>query len=232
MVSWFTMLVTALWLGVLTSISPCPLASNVAALSFLGKNIRCRSHVIVSGLLYTAGRAFVYVVLAAFIVRGLLSVPSVALFLQGSMNRFLGPVLVAVGLVLLGVLNLSFGSVSPGRRLEKLFQEGGFTASLIMGVVFALSFCPTSAALYFGSLIPLAVDQGSALTLPAMYGVGTAAPGADFAVFVAQGAHAVGKAFDLLADFERWARKTTGVVFVLAGLYYILTYWFGVSLWG
>ena len=231
MVSWIVMMTTALWLGILTSISPCPLASNVAALSFLGKNIGRRSHAVISGLLYTAGRALVYVILASFIVRGVLSIPRVALFLQGSMNRILGLVLITVGLALLGVLNLPFGSVSPGKRLERLFKGGGFTAPLIMGVTFALSFCPTSAALYFGSLIPLAVDQGSPLVLPALYGVGTAAPVALFAVLLAQGAHIVGKAFDLLAAFEYWARRITGIVFLLAGVYYMMTYWFGVVMW-
>ena len=231
MVSWITITAMALWLGILTSISPCPLASNIAALSFLSKDLSRRSHAVISGLLYTAGRALVYIVLAAFIVRGALSIPSVALFLQGSMNRFMGPVLIAVGLVLLGALNLPMGSVTPGRWLERFFGQGGYAASLTMGVVFALSFCPTSAALYFGSLIPLAVDQGSPLILPAMYGVGTAAPVAVFAVLVAQGAYSVGKAFNLLTRFERWARLITGVVFLLAGLYYILTYWFGVSVW-
>lgn len=232
MESWLAMLATALWLGVLTSISPCPLASNVAALSFLGRNIKDRNRAIVSGLLYTVGRMFAYVALAAIVVKGLLSVPSLAHFLQGSMNRFLGPVLLLVGLVLLGMVRLPIPSVTPGRRLERLFFKGGFSASLVMGVVFALSFCPISAALYFGSLIPLAVDHGSYLTLPALYGVGTAAPVAVFAILMAQGAHVVGKAFDRLAGFERWARRITGIVFLLAGFYYVLTYWFGVSLWG
>jgi len=232
MVPWITMTATAFWLGILTSISPCPLASNIAALSFLGKNISRRNQAVISGLLYTAGRTLVYVCLAVLIVGGALSIPTVALFLQGSMNRFLGPLLIAVGLVLLGVLRMPSSTISIGSRLEKLFKRGGYTASLLMGVVFALSFCPTSAALYFGSLIPLAVDRGSVLTLPAMYGVGTAAPVAVFAVLVAQGAYSAGKAFDLLTRFERWAKLITGIVFLLAGLHYILTYWFGISVWG
>jgi cytochrome c biogenesis protein CcdA len=222
---------TALWLGVLTSISPCPLASNIAALSFLGQRIQNRKHSVISGLLYTSGRMAAYVGLAFVVVGGLLSVPNLAHFLQGSMNRFFGPVLILVGVVLLGLFRLPGFTVNPGQRLEVYFQKGGYAASLVMGLLFALSFCPTSAALYFGSLIPLAVDHQSSLILPALYGAGTAAPIALFAVLVVQGAHAVGRAFDLLTAFERWARRITGVIFILAGLYYILTYWFGVSLW-
>ncbi|UCG37829.1 MAG: sulfite exporter TauE/SafE family protein [bacterium] len=224
-------LATALWLGVLTSLSPCPLASNIAALSFLGRKVEDRSHTIISGLLYTGGRMAAYVGLAFVVVGGLLSVPSLAHFLQDSMNRFFGPVLILVGLILLGLFRLPGIAVRPGKRIEEYFQKGGHAASLSMGVVFALSFCPTSAALYFGSLIPLAVDHRSALVLPALYGAGTAAPVAFFAILVVQGAHAVGKAFGILTAFERWARRVTAVVFVLAGFYYVLTYWFGVILW-
>ena len=223
---------TALWLGILTSISPCPMASNIAALSFLGRRVEDRGHTIVFGLLYTGGRMAAYVGLAFFVVGGLLSVPSLAHFLQGSMNKVFGPVLILVGLVLLGLCRLPGLSVGPGQKLEAYFRGGGFVASLAIGLVFALSFCPTSAALYFGSLIPLAVDHRSALVLPALYGAGTAAPVALFAILVVQGAHAVGRAFDLLTVFERWARRITGIVFILAGLYYVLNYWFGVSLWG
>lgn len=222
----------ALWLGVLTSISPCPMASNIAALSFLGRRVEDRGHTIISGLLYTGGRVVAYVGLAFIVVEGLLSVPSLAHFLQGSLNRFLGPLLILVGFVLLGIFRLPGISFNPGQKFEEYFRKGGYTASLAMGLLFALSFCPTSAALYFGSLIPLAVDHESALVLPALYGAGTAAPVALFAFLAVQGVHAVGRAFGLLTTFERWARRITGVVILLAGLYYILTYWFGVSLWG
>lgn len=225
-------LLTALWLGVLTSISPCPMASNIAALSFLGREVEDRNRAVISGLLYAAGRIVVYVALAFTVVGGLLSVPFLAHFLQGSMNRLFGPILILVGFILLGTIRLPAIPLTPGQKLEVFFNKGGYAASFIVGMVFALSFCPTSAALFFGSLIPLAVDHNSSLMLPALYGAGTAAPVALFAVLLVQGAHAVGKAFDLLTVFELWARRFTGVIFLLVGLYYVFTYWFGISMWG
>ena len=222
---------TALWLGVLTSISPCPMASNIAAVSFVGRNLERRSAALLGGLLYTLGRTVTYVAVAAVVVSGALSVPSLAFFLQKTLNRALGPMLVLVGLVLLGALRIPMPSLGGGGRLQALAGRGGLWGPLLLGLVFALSFCPTSAALFFGSLIPLAMEKGSRLLLPAAYGVGTAAPVALFAVLLAQGAHAVARAFSLLSTFEKWARRITGAVFLLAGAYYILAYWLGVSLW-
>ena len=211
---------SAVWLGLMTSVSPCPLAANIAAMSYVGREVGSRRRTLLAGLLYTLGRAFAYAALAAILVGGLLSVPEVALFLQTYMNRILGPLLVAVGLVLLEWVRLpGFGSQLYDRTGDRLVKAG-LVGALPLGAVLALAFCPVSAGLFFGGLIPLALEHRSSLWLPALYGIGTGLPVVVFAVLVSAGLAWVGSAFHRLQAVERWARRVTAVVVIAVGLYY------------
>lgn len=219
----------ALWLGLLTSISPCPLATNIAAVSYIGRRLDSPRRVLAAGLLYTAGRMAAYAALGALIVASLLSIPGTARALQTVMNKALGPLLLLVGAVMLGWLRPAGGGGGAGARLGAWAAARGSWGAPALGAVFALTFCPVSAALYFGSLIPLALRQGSPLALPLVYGLGTGLPVVVFAVLVAGGARSLAAAFDRVGRIERWARPLTGVVFLGVGLYYCLTYLAGVN---
>lgn len=212
---------SALWLGLLTSVSPCPLAANIAAMSYVGREVGSRRRTLLAGLLYTLGRALSYAALAALLVGGLLSIPQVALFLQRHMNRILGPLLVAVGLVLLEWVRLpGFGSQIYDRAGGRLVKAG-LVGALPLGAVLALAFCPVSAGLFFGGLIPLALEHRSSLWLPALYGLGTSLPVVVFAVLVSAGLAWVGSTFHRMQAVERWARRVTAVVVIAVGLYYM-----------
>ncbi len=219
-------ILSALWLGILTSISPCPLATNIAAMSYIGRRVDSPRQVFLSGLLYTAGRMVTYVVLGVLIVASLLSVSEVSLWLQKHMNQLLGPLLILVGMVLLGLIPLPVFGSTISEKVQRRAQSYGVWGAGLLGIVFALSFCPVSAALFFGSLIPLSVQSGSTVTLPSVYGIGTGLPVFLFAVLIAFGARTVGWAFDRLALVERWTRRITGTVFVLLGIYFCLSYIF------
>jgi cytochrome c-type biogenesis protein len=211
---------SAFWLGLLTSVSPCPLAANIAAMSYIGREVGSRRRTLVGGLLYTLGRALAYAALAAILVGGLLSVPQVALFLQAHMNRALGPLLVAVGLVLLEWVRLpGFGSQVFDRTGERLVKAG-LLGALPLGAVLALAFCPVSAGLFFGGLVPLALEHRSSFWLPALYGIGTGLPVVVFAVLVSAGVAWAGSAFHRMQAVERWARRVTALVVIAVGLYY------------
>jgi len=211
---------SAVWLGLMTSVSPCPLAANIAAMSYVGREVGSRRRTLLAGLLYTLGRAFAYAALAAILVGGLLSVPEVALFLQTYMNRILGPLLVAVGLVLLEWVRLpGFGSQLYDRTGARLVKAG-LVGALPLGAVLALAFCPVSAGLFFGGLIPLALEHRSSLWLPAVYGIGTGLPVVVFAVLLSAGLAWAGSAFHRLQAAERWARRVTALVVIAVGLYY------------
>jgi len=225
---------SAFWLGVLTSISPCPLASNIAAISFLGRGVGNSRRVLVSGLLYTLGRTLVYVVLGAVILYALQGSASatgaVSRFLQKYFNVILGPVLILVGMVLSGLLQFSASLNLAGKGMQDRAGAGGVWWALPLGVLFALSFCPISASLFFGSLIGLSTQNHSPVLIPTLFGIGTAVPVIAFTLLIAFAAQYVGKAFDRLKQIERWARMTTGVIFITVGIYYCLIHIYGLSL--
>ena len=210
---------SALWLGILTSISPCPLSTNIAAVSYVGRRVGNGRAVLLSGLLYTAGRGFVYLVLGAVSVSSLMSMVSVSSFLQGTFPHLLGPLLIALGLLLFGVFELSLPSVGVSEKLQKRVDRAGLWGAGILGLIFALAFCPVSAGLFFGGLVPLAVEQSSPLVLPLIYGLGTALPVLVFAALLAIGAGWLGRALDRVQVFEVWARRVTAIVFILIGIY-------------
>ena len=218
---------SAFWLGILTSISPCPLATNIAAISFVGRRVGSPAKVFLSGLLYTTGRTLTYVVLGALLVSSLLSAPYVSHVLQKYMNKALGPILILVGMVLVELIQINFSGSGVSEKMQKRVEAMGIWGALLLGVVFALSFCPVSAALFFGSLLPVAVRCGSGVILPSAYGVATGLPVLVFAVLIALGAKRVGEAYNKLVPFEKWARRITGGIFILVGVYYCLAYIFG-----
>ncbi|MGE5235128.1 MAG: aromatic aminobenezylarsenical efflux permease ArsG family transporter [Acidobacteriota bacterium] len=215
---------SALWLGILTSISPCPLASNVAALSYMGRHAESPARVLLSGVVYSLGRALTYVLVGALVVASILSVPSVSFFLQEQMNLVIGPLLVLIGVGILGRIPIRLPWAGFGDGLRQRVARRGLLGAGGLGFLFALSFCPVSAGLFFGGLIPLAMSARSPIVLPAAYGIGTGLPVVVFAVLIAFGARSVSKAFNALQGVERLARIVTGVIFVGAGGYLFLTH--------
>ncbi|HSN56152.1 MAG TPA: aromatic aminobenezylarsenical efflux permease ArsG family transporter [Candidatus Sulfomarinibacteraceae bacterium] len=210
---------SALWLGVLTSISPCPLATNIAAVSYVGRQVGSARATLASGVLYTAGRTLTYVALGAAAVWSLMSMVAVSSFLQGTFPRLIGPLLIVLGLLLLGIVKLSLPGLGFSDRLKRWVDSSGIWGAGLLGVAFALSFCPVSAGLFFGGLVPLATEHGSPLLLPAAFGLGTALPVAAFAVLLAAGVGWLGSALDKVQTVERWARPLTAVVLIAVGVY-------------
>jgi len=211
--------VSALWLGILTSISPCPMAANIAAVSFVGRHVGSPGRVLFAGVLYTAGRMSAYLALGAAAVWSLMSVVSASSFLQGSFSRLIGPLLIAVGLFLLGLFTFKIRGVGVSDAMRERVDRAGLWGALPLGAVLALAFCPVSAALFFGTLVPLATEKGSPILLPAVYGIGTGLPVVVFAVLIALGVARLGAALDRVQSFERWARLATGLVFVGVGIF-------------
>lgn len=225
---WWLAVASAAWMGILTAISPCPLATNVAAISFIGRRVASPRAAVLTGVLYAFGRSIVYVVLAAVLVSSVLSAPSVSATLQKYMNKLLGPLLILVGMALLGLIGQGARGSSFGERVGRRVADWGIWAGLALGVVFAMTFCPASAALYFAGLVPLAVKYESSLLLPLAFGVSTALPVVLFAVLIVVGANAMAKAFNRIIVFEKWARRITGAVFLLVGVYFCLIFIFRV----
>jgi len=223
-------LLSALWLGILTSISPCPLASNIAAVSFILKRIEHPLYVFISGVLYTVGRVVGYTGLGVLVTFSLLSIPQVSFFLQHYLNKILGPVLIVTGFLLMEVIHVPFLTSSVSERTVGRVRDFGAFGSLLLGILFALSFCPISAALFFGSLIPLSLKNSSHFILPSLYGLGTGRPVLGFAVVITFGVTNIEKIFRRVRVLEYWMRRVTSVIFILVGIYYIAAHIFYLNL--
>jgi cytochrome c biogenesis protein CcdA len=220
----------AIWLGILTSISPCPLATNIAAISFIGKNVSKASYSILSGIFYALGRTLVYIILGAILVSSSQMVSGISFFLQQKMKFIMGPFLVLIGILLLDIIKISSSGFTLSEKSQKRIADSGLFGSFGLGALFALSFCPVSAALFFGSTFGLAMQYNSKIIIPAFYGIGTAAPVILFAFIIAFSAHAIGVIFHKVAIFEKWARRISGLVFILAGIYIIISQVFNIKL--
>lgn len=214
--------------GIWTSVNPCPMATNIAAVSFLGGKVGSSRYVLLGGVLYALGRALAYVVLAGLLVSGIRASP-VSEFLETWMLQILGPVLILVALFLLELIQFSFSAPGASQRIQKRAEGWGIGGAFLLGVLFALSFCPASAGIFFITVFRLVSAYDSRIALPAMYGIGTALPVVAFAVLIAFSAQAVGKAYNVVAQIEWWARRITGGIFLAVGIYFSLIYCFGIT---
>lgn len=216
-----------LWLGILASISPCPLATNIAAVSFIAHQVTSSKAVFLSGLLYTLGRTITYTVLGSVICYGMASAPLVSSFLQHKLPQILGPLLILVGAFLLDIFKMPLPSTGISSLAERV-SGVGIISAFLLGALFALAFCPVSAALYFGALIPLTLQHGSYVLLPALFGIGTALPVVLAAFGLAFSAQTVLGWLEHIGRAKTIARKITGIIFVAVGFYYTLVYIFRV----
>jgi len=214
---------TAAWLGILTAISPCPMATNIAAISLIGGQAEKKARVLFSALMYTSGRTLTYLLIGILLSSGV-TASNVSLFLQTYLNELLGPLLIILGLVLLNLIGAKFSIGVNGEEMQKKAIEKGGIYAFPVGVLFALSFCPVSAGLFFGAMIPLAVKANSQVLVPIVYGIATATPIIIFAFIIAFFSQILSKAFNGLRQVEVVLRNATGIVFITAGIYYCLRY--------
>ena len=213
--------VTALILGLMTAISPCPLATNISAIGFISRDIDHRKRVFVNGLIYTLGRAISYTGLALIIYFGA-SQMNISRLSQGWGEKLLAPLLIIIGLLMLDVLKIKFPSFTG--LTEKIGNEGkgSYWSTLLLGVVFALAFCPYSGVLYFAMLIPLTVSSASGLYLPVVFALATGLPVIIFAWLLAYSVGSVGRLYNHIKIFELWFRRVVAVLFIGVGIYYLL----------
>ena len=214
--------VSALILGLMTAISPCPLATNITAIGFISKDLKSERRVFYNGLIYTLGRVFSYTGLAIILYFSA-DTFKISGFIQQYGEKVLGPLLVLVSLFMLGIIRFSIpGWGNWSERLEEK-ENKGFWDVFLLGVLFALAFCPYSGVLYFGMLIPMTISSAPGLLLPVVFAVATALPVILFAWLIAYTVSGIGKWYNHIRSFEYWFRRVVAVIFLLVGLYYIWT---------
>lgn len=221
-------LLTAFLLGILTSISPCPLATNIAAVGFLSKDIKTTKNTLLNALFYIIGRGISYALVASLIYFGLSSF-SVSGVFQGWGEKLLAPVLIIMGLFMLGIfkVNIHIG----GEKWEKFKQwlsGKGYLGALGLGMIFALAFCPYSGVLFFGILMPLVLNSTEGLFLTPFFALGTGLPVAIFAFLMVISLKKMSKAYHITRKVEKWLRYIVALLFISVGIYY-LKYTFGIE---
>ena len=216
--------VSALVLGLLTAISPCPMATNITAIGFIGKDIENKNRIFYNGLIYTLGRTFAYTALAIIIFLGADQFKISGAFQQYG-GKIIGPLLLIIGIIMLGIINLNFPAFN---RITQRFQDRkkfSYLDVFLLGAIFALAFWPYSGVLYFGMLIPLTVST-SGLHLPVVFAIATGIPVILFAWLIAYTISGVGTLYKKIKTFEFWFRKVVAVMFIGIGIYYIILVWF------
>jgi len=216
-------LVAAFFIGLMTAISPCPLATNITAIAYTSKRIDNSKHTLLVGFLYTLGRMFTYVALASLIVLFGLNTQSIALTLQRYGDKILGPLLLIIGVLMLDVIKINFLKTNNKlNELKEKLAKKGFLGSFLLGVIFALAFCPFSAVLFFGMLIPLALKAGDGFIIPAVFAFATGLPVIIFSIILVKSVSKLGRIMNKIQTFELWIRRIVAVIFILAGIYYTL----------
>lgn len=211
--------ITPFILGLMTAISPCPLATNISAISFISRDLQNRKGVFISGLVYTLGRAFSYTALALLIYFGA-SKMNVSLLFQGWGEKLLGPILIIIGLLMLDIIKINFPSWNKLTESIGKKGKGSYWSTFLLGVVFALAFCPYSGVLYFAMLIPMTISSASGLYLPVIFAFATGIPVIIFSWLLAYSVGFVGKLYNHIKVFELWFRRIVAVLFILVGFYY------------
>ncbi len=212
---------SALLLGLMTAISPCPLATNITAVGFISKDIKNRNRVFVNGLLYTLGRAISYTAIALVIYWGADQFKFSGTF-QIYGEKFLGPLLIIIGFFMLDVLKIRFPGIDGVISKMEAKIKWGYIDAVLLGMVFALAFCPYSGVLYFGMLIPMTIASASGLYLPIVFALATGLPVIIFSWLLAYAISGIGDAYNKVRTFEIWFRRFIAVLFVLVGTYYVV----------
>jgi len=214
-------ILTAFLLGVLTSISPCPLATNITAIAYISKEIKTVKNTLLNGLSYTIGRGISYTLLATLIYFGL-SAFEISKIFQGWGDKVLGPILIIIGLIMFEVIKINISKHNQKiEDLKEWLAKKGYLGSLLLGVLFALAFCPYSGVLFFGILIPLVLKSTESLLLPPLFALGTGLPVILFSFLIAFSMQKVSRAFKAVQKIEKIIRYCVATVFLVVGVYYL-----------
>lgn len=220
--------VTAFLLGLLTALSPCPLATNIAAIGYIGKRIGNRKGVFLQGLLYVLGRTIAYTLLGVVLIavlRSGASVFGIQNFIATYGEMALPPALLLIGLLMLFGNRINLPSFGFGGKGDWLARQGG-AGALLLGVLFALAFCPTSGVFYFGMLIPMSASTTMGYMLPIFFAAATAMPVLVVAWILAFSAGQIGTVYGRMQTMQKLLNIAVGVLFIAIGIYYCLTIYF------
>lgn len=217
-------LLTLLPIGLAAALAPCPLATNIAALSYIVRQVGSPRRALAASLLYTLGRASAYMTLGGLLTWGITSAPGLSYWLQEELPLYLGALMMLAGLVILDTIPFPTLGAKPGSSTARsLLHSGGTWGALLLGFLFALALCPPTAALFFGSVLPLSLQAGGAgiwwgITL---FGVGTALPVIAIALLLILSTEKAAAVLKHLPRIQQTINTITGWGFLLLGGYWL-----------
>jgi cytochrome c-type biogenesis protein len=219
--------IAAFFIGLMTTISPCPLATNIAAIAYISKRIDNSRHTLLAGFVYTLGRMTAYIAVASVIVFFGMNIRFVALGLQHYGERLLGPFLLLCGIYLLDIFH--FDRLPGGdcvfrftSSISARLADRGYLGAFLLGMIFALSFCPLSAVLFFAMLIPLALGAGDPVIIPAVFALATGLPVIVISCILVKGVGKYSGIVQKIGAAEVWIRRAVAAVFIVVGVYYVI----------
>jgi len=223
-------LVSALLFGLIGATAPCQLSTNVAALAFLSRGVSNPSRVWGQTLAFVVGKVTVYLLVGGAVVALGLQISQfsgTAIPVVVFARRALGPLLVVVGLFLLGVLKTQFtlGGRFSAWLEEKAGRRQGLIPAYLLGVAFSFTFCPTLFWLFFGLTIPLAIASPGGLLFPGVFAMGTALPVLALAALLTSGVVGVRETVKRFKAADVWIQRVVGGLFILIGINEIVLYW-------
>lgn len=223
-------LIAAFFIGLMMAISPCPLATNITAIAYISKKLENKNTTLLLGGVYTLGRMITYVAIASLIVWFGINIQFISLGLQKYGEEILGPLLIVIGIVMLDIIKINqFKGNSRLEEFKEKLSGKGLLGSFLLGMVFALAFCPFSAVLFFGMLIPLAITAGDGIIIPSVFALATGLPVIIFSLVLVYSVSNLGKIMNKVQTFEKWMRRIVAGIFVIIGAYYTISITFG---WG
>jgi len=212
-------------LGLMTAISPCPLATNITAIAYISKDIENKRKIFANGLIYTLGRAVSYTVIGIILFFGA-SKFEVSKIFAGSGEKFLGPLMIIIGILMLDIIKIKFPSFGKlTEKLQKTSKKGSSLSAFLLGMAFALAFCPYSGVLFFGMLIPITIASSSGLYLPVVYAIATGLPVIIIAYILAFSVASIGNFYKKIQTFQKWFNRFVAIVFIAVGLYYVYIFY-------
>lgn len=213
--------ITAFVLGLMTAISPCPLATNITAVGFISKDLENRNKVFINGLLYTLGRGISYTAIAFILYLGADQFKFSGFFQQYG-EKILGPLLIIIGFFMLDIIKINLPGLGSLTTKMQEKRGWGYIDAILLGMLFALAFCPYSGVLYFGMLVPMTISSASGLYLPLIFAIATGIPVIIFSWILAYTLSGIGGVYNKVKTFEKWFRKVIAVLFILVGIYYLI----------
>ncbi len=216
----------ALFFGFAGSVAPCQLTANLGSITYFGNKYMQEKLAGLEFLLYLLGKIMVFSFFGVlfWLFGNNISIDSIPVFVYT--RKLVGPLLIVMGLFFLGIIKLrgSFGFRISAVVKKMAERSGGKSGAFLFGVAFSLGFCPTMVLLFFGMVMPLALQSSYGVILPSVFALGTAFPLLVFFAIV------IGFGLDrtILKKVKQWGRiiyKVSGAFLIILGISDTVTYW-------